>query len=147
MTRTNWIVGRICLSLLLIGGFALDVTAQQPAAPSAPAETQPAPERNPASPPPPRTEYRGQPRTAPDNSQIETRIERTDRVVEQPSTFLGVDATVAMVIGAVLVIVVVIGLVAMSRRGGEVRHTNTRIRSEPLTLLSPSPYPLPEGRG
>ena len=127
MTRTNWIVGIICLSLLLIGGVALDVNAQQPAAPSAPAETQPAPERNPASPPPPRTEYGGQPQQAPPtSSQIETRIERTDRVVEQPGTFLGVDATVAMVIGAVLVIVVVIGLVAMSRRGDEVRHTNTR---------------------
>ena len=49
-------------------------------------------------------------------------------MVERPGTFLGVDATVAMVLGAMLVIVVVIGIVAMSRRSGEdVHHTHSRI--------------------
>jgi len=125
MTRTNWMVG-IFLSLLLIGGFALDVSAQQPTAPPAPAESTqtPAPQSDsksdssaqPAQPaPPPST----------NNTQIETRTERTERVIEQPGKFLGVDATVAMIIGAVLVIVVVIGLVAMSRRGDGVRERET----------------------
>jgi hypothetical protein len=39
-----------------------------------------------------------------------------------------VDPTVAMVIGAVLVIVIVFGLVAMSRRGDEVADPPTRHR-------------------
>ena len=126
MNRTNWIVGIICLSLLLIGGFTLDVNAQQPAAPSAPAETTQTPESSPAR-PAPQGESSTPPQPPPStNTQIETRTERTERIVEQPATFLGVNATVAMVIGAVLVIVVVIGLVAMSRRGDEVRHTHTR---------------------
>ena len=129
MIRTNWIVGIICLSLLLIGGVALDVNAQQP--PAAPAETTQTPESNPAR-PAPQGESSTQPQPPPStNTQIETRTERTERIVEQPGTFLGVNATVAMVIGAVLVIVVVIGLVAMSRRGDEVRETReTRTRHQ-----------------
>jgi len=123
MKRTHWIAG-IFLSLLLIGGFALDVSAQQPAAPSAPAETTPTPAQPQA--PAPQSDSSAQPAQPPssNNTQIETRTERTERVVERPGTFLGVDATVAMVIGAVLVIVVVIGLVAMSRRGDGVRETH-----------------------
>ena len=125
MNRTSWIAG-VCLSLLLIGGVALDVSAQQAPAPPAPAETTPAP-ANP-TPPVPRTEYGGQPQQAPPTgSQIETRPE--PRAERESGTFLGVNPTVAMVIGAVLVIVVVIGLVAMSRRGDEVREmreTHTR---------------------
>jgi hypothetical protein len=119
MNRTSWIAG-VCLSLLLIGGVALDVSAQQAPAPPAPAETTPAP-ANP-TPPVPRTEYGGQPQQAPPTgSQIETRPE--PRAERESGTFLGVNPTVAVVIGAVLVIVVVIGLVAMSRRGDEVRET------------------------
>ena len=122
-THSHWIAG-IFLSLLLIGGFALDVSAQQPAAPSAPAETTPTPAQPQA--PAPQSDSSAQPAQPPssNNTQIETRTERTERVVERPGTFLGVDATVAMVIGAVLVIVVVIGLVAMSRRGDGVRETH-----------------------
>ena len=107
------------------------MSAQQPAAPPAPAETttpvsdspaRPAPQGDPSVQPP-------QPPAPPStNTQIETRTERTERVVERPGTFLGVNATVAMVIGAVLVIVVIIGMVAMSRRGDEVTHTHTRSR-------------------
>ena len=126
MKRTNLIAG-IILSLLLIGGVALDVSAQQAPAPPAPAETTPAP-ANPTpapanpTPPVPRTEYGGQPQQAPPTgSQIETRPE--PRAERESGTFLGVNPTVAMVIGAVLVIVVVIGMVAMSRRGDEVRET------------------------
>jgi hypothetical protein len=125
MNRTNWSVGIICLSLLLIGGFALDVSAQQPPAAPTPAETPQAPERSPAPPPPPRTEYGGQPQQAPPtSSQIETSPEAP--TAGEPGSFLGVDPTIAMVIGAVLVIVVVIGLVAISRRGDQVRDTHRR---------------------
>lgn len=126
--RTSWIAG-LLLSLLLIGGFALDVSAQQPAAPPAPADTTtPAPD-SPAR-PAPQGDSSVQPAQPPappsTNTQVETRTERTERVVERPGTFLGVNATVAMVIGAVLVIVVIIGMVAMSRRSDEVRHTHSR---------------------
>jgi hypothetical protein len=129
MTRTNWIAG-IFLSLLLIGGgFAMDVSAQQPAAPTAPAETPQTPDSTPR--PAPQGDSSAQqaqpPQSPSTNTQIETRTERTERVVERPATFLGVNATVAMVLGAVLVIVVVIGIVAMSRRGDEVRHTHSRV--------------------
>ena len=130
MKRTNWIAG-IVLSLLLIGGFAVDVTAQQPAAPPAPAETQQTPDSG--TKPAPQGDASSTPQAQPaqppsSNTQIETRTERTERVVERPGTFLGVDATVAMVLGAILVIVVVIGIVAMSRRGGDdVHHTHSRI--------------------
>ena len=126
--RTNWIAG-IVLSLLLIGGFAVGVTAQQPAAPPAPAETQQTPDTKPAPQGDASSTPQAQPAQPPSsNTQIETRTERTERVVERPGTFLGVDATVAMVLGAILVIVVVIGIVAMSRRSGEdVHHTHSRI--------------------
>jgi hypothetical protein len=128
MKRTNWIAG-LFLSLLLIGGFALDVSAQQPAAPPAPAETPQTPDSSPR--PAPQGDSSAQPAPAPQppstNTQVETRTERTERVIERPATFLGVNATVAMVLGAVLVIVVVIGIVAMSRRGDDVRHTHSRI--------------------
>ena len=128
MKRTNWIAG-IVMSLLLIGGFAVDVTAQQPAAPPAPAESTQTPESSPRpAPQGDSTTPQAQPPQAPSsNTQIETRTERTERVVERPATFLGVDATVAMVLGAILVIVVVIGIVAMSRRGDDVRHTHSRV--------------------
>ena len=130
MTRANWITGT-CLSLLLIGGVALEVSAQQPPTPAAPApapsETTPAP-TNP-TPPVPRTEYGGQPQQAPPtNSQIDTRP--APRAERETGTVLGVDPALAMVIGAVLVIVVVIALVAMNRRGDEVRGGDTPRRHQ-----------------
>jgi hypothetical protein len=120
MNRMSWIAGT-CLSMLLIGGMALDVSAQQPPAPPAPSETTPAP-ANP-TPPVPRTEYGGQPQqTPPTGSQIETRP--APLAEGERGTFLGVDPTLAMIVGAVLVIVIVIALVAMNRRSGDVRHTH-----------------------
>jgi hypothetical protein len=120
MNRMSWIAGT-CLSLLLIGGMALDVSAQQPPAPPAPSETTPAP-ANP-TPPVPRTEYGGQPQqTPPTGSQIETRP--APLAESERGTFLGVDPTLAMIVGAVLVIVIVIALVAMNRRSDDVRHTH-----------------------
>lgn len=121
MTRANWIAST-CLSLMLIGGFALDASAQQPPAPPAPVETPQTPDRSPAPPAPrvPQAEYGGQPSQAPPtSSQIDTRP--APRVEREPG-FLGVDPTLAMVLGAVLLIVVVIGIVAMSRRSGEARE-------------------------
>src|SRR5512144_1892490 len=115
----------LCLSLLLIGGLALNASAQQPSAPatpSAPAESRPpAPDSSarggtPQSQPP-------QMQQAP-NVQTETRTE-TERIVErEPGKFLGVDPTVAMIVGAVLLIVIVFALVAMGRRRDEVHHTH-----------------------
>ena len=123
MNRTSWIIG-ICVSLLLVGGLTLDVSAQQPPAPApAPADPTPAPPS--PTPPVPRTEYGGQPPQGPPTS---TPIEpRPMPLAErEPGRFLGMDPTVAMIVGAVLVIVIVIGLVAMSRPGTEVRRTHTR---------------------
>lgn len=131
MNRTSWIAG-VCLSLLLIGGVALDVSAQQPAAPPAPApapsETTPAP-TNP-TPPVPRTEYGGQPQqqAPPSNSQIDTRP--APRAERESGTILGVDPALAMVIGAVLVIVIVMALVAMNRRSDEARGGDTPRRHQ-----------------
>jgi cobalamin biosynthesis Mg chelatase CobN len=131
MKRMNWVIGSM-LALLLVGGLAVDVSAQQPAAPAAPAQT----ESKPAAPSdsgstPPATQSAPQPsgqvqtpQVPSSNVQIESRTERTERVVEQPARFLGMDPTIAMVIGAVLFIVIVVGLVAMSRRTEEIHHTH-----------------------
>ncbi|HET8530148.1 MAG TPA: hypothetical protein VFO08_03305 [Methylomirabilota bacterium] len=118
----NWTIG-LWLTLLLIGGLAPDASAQQPSAPttpSAPAESRPpapdssAPGGTPQSQPP-------QMQQAP-NVQTET---RTERIVErEPGKFLGVDPTVAMIVGAVLLIVIVFALVAMGRRRDEIHHTH-----------------------
>jgi len=100
MKRMNWVIGSM-LALLLVGGLAIDVSAQQQ--PSGQVQT---------------------PQVPSSNVQIESRTERTERVVEQPARFLGMDPTIVMVIGAVLFIVIVVGLVAMSRRTEEVHHTH-----------------------
>ena len=132
MTRTNWIAGTclgLLLSLLMIGGAMVDASAQQPPAPPAPVETPQTPDSSPARPQTeparPQTEYGGQPPQAPPTgSQIDTRP--APRAEREPGAFLGVDSTLAMVLGAVLVVVVVVGIVAMSRRGDEVRETHRR---------------------
>jgi hypothetical protein len=134
MKRTYWVIGA-CLSLLLVGGLAMDVSAQQsapPAAPSAPAETKPdSGATQPSSPsqatPPSGQMQQQQPPSS--NTQIESRTERWTTVVEREgSKIFGVDPTLAMIIGAVLLVVIVIGLVAMSRRTEEVdTHTHHRV--------------------
>lgn len=136
MNSKHWILA-MCVGLLMFGGLALDASAQQPTAPTAPTETAPAPDRPqtppaPQTPPVPKTEYGGQPsQTPPTGSQIETRPAQNG----QDGRFLGMDPTVAMIVGAVLLIVIVMSLVAMSRRGADVtrrdvdveeRHTHTR---------------------
>ena len=132
MKRLDWMIGA-CLGLLVLGGLGVDVSAQQsPPAQTAPAETKPqAPDTGsqPSQPSAPRDDSSSQtqaPQNPSTNTQTETRIEKSERVVEREAgKFLGVDATVAMIIGAVVLIVIVIGLVAMSRRGDEV-HTHRR---------------------
>ena len=131
MTR-NWTIG-LCLTLLLtsllIGGLAFDAGAQQPtapvpAAPAAPSDSTArpdisAPSSTPQSQPPAMQQA---PST---NVQTDTRTEKTERIVErEPGTFLGVNPTIALMVGAALLVVIVFALVSMSRRKEEVRHTH-----------------------
>jgi hypothetical protein len=131
MTR-NWTIG-LCLTLLLtsllIGGLAFDAGAQQPtapvpAAPAAPSDStahpdSSAPSSTPQSQPPAMQQA---PST---NVQTDTRTEKTERIVErEPGTFLGVNPTIALMVGAALLVVIVFALVSMSRRKEEVRHTH-----------------------
>jgi hypothetical protein len=119
----SWTIG-LCLTLLLIGGVALDASAQQPPAPATPPSAESRP------PAPDSSAPGGTPQTQPPqmqqapNVQTETRTE-TERIVErEPGKFLGVDPTVAMIVGAVLLIVIVFALVAMGRRRDEIHHTH-----------------------
>ena len=126
--RTIALCSTLILSLMLVGGFALEASAQTPAAPanpSAPATTpaptepaKPAPEATPAA---PQSQMQKAPETQAPSTQTET---RTERIVEHERSFLGVDPTVAMIIGAVLLIVIVFAMVAMGRRRDEVQHTH-----------------------
>ena len=131
MTR-NWTIG-LCLTLLLtsllVGGLAFDAGAQQPTAPAPAAPAAPsdstarpdssAPSSTPQSQPPAMQQA---PST---NVQTDTRTEKTERIVErEPGTFLGVNPTIALMVGAALLVVIVFALVSMSRRKEEVRHTH-----------------------
>ena len=131
--KRNWTIG-LCLTLLLtslaIGGLALDASAQQPSAPAPATPAVPegsAPSSPPPPPPPPAPQV--QPPAPSTNVQTDTRTEKTERIVErEPGTFLGVNPTIALLVGAAVLIVIVFSLVAMSRRRDEVRHTHqTRV--------------------
>jgi cobalamin biosynthesis Mg chelatase CobN len=132
MKRTYWILGA-CLSLLLVGGLAMDVSAQQtppPAAPSAPTESKPdTGATQPSSPyqaTPPGGQMQQQPPST--NTQIESRsTEKTTVIDRDGSKIFGMDPMAAMIIGAVLLVVIVIGLVAMSRRGDTEVHHHHRV--------------------
>ena len=127
----------MCLMLLLLSGFALDASAQQPsapapAAPAAPADPKPqAPDSGgsqPAQSQPPQPQAPQLQQAPPTNTQTEVRTEKSERIVErEPGKFLGVDPTVALLLGAALLIVIVFALVAMSRRRDEVPHTHPRV--------------------
>lgn len=130
MKRMNWVIGA-CLSLLLVGGLAMDVSAQQSAPPapsSAPTETKPdqPASPSPATPPSGQMERQQTPPPTNNNTQIET---RSERIVERetPGRIFGVDPMVALIVGAVLLIVIVVGLVAMGRRTEDVHHTHHRV--------------------
>ena len=125
--KRNWTIG-LCLTLLLtslvIGGLALDASAQQPSAP-APATPAVPDSSAPSSPPAPQA----QPPAPSTNVQTDTRTEKTERIVErEPGTFLGVNPTIALLVGAAVLIVIVFSLVAMGRRRDELSHRHqTRV--------------------
>lgn len=119
-----WVIGA-CLGLLLVGGLAVNVSAQQSAPPPlAPAETRP--DATQPSPPSPATPPSGQMQQAPSTiAQIEFRTEGLKRLVARDaegSKILGIDPIVALIVGTVLLV-----LVAMSGRTDEVHHTHHRI--------------------
>ena len=128
--KRNWTIGpclTLILALILVGGFTLETSAQTPAAPATPSSppaspepAKPAPETAPQPAAPP-----SQMQKAPDAQAPSTQTEtRTERVVEHERSFLGVDPTVAMIVGAVLLIVIVFAMVAMGRRRDEIEHTH-----------------------
>jgi len=117
------VVPRLGLALVL-GLFAVDVRAQT-STPPAPAQQEGAQQSAPSAtdkgaPPQPTTpETRSPvPQPAP-NVTIENRSESRPSEGDR-GRILSVDPTVAMVIGAVLLIVIVIALVAMSKRSEDV---------------------------
>jgi hypothetical protein len=112
-----WVIGA-CLGLLLVGGLAMDVSAQQSAAPAplAPAETRP--DATQPSPPSLATPPSGQVQQAPSTERSKAVVERD----AEGSKILGVDPMVALIVGTVLLV-----LVAMSRPIDEVNtHTHHR---------------------
>lgn len=120
--RTIGLCLTLFLAMILVGIFTLEASAQTPAVPStppAPSEpAKPAPEIAP-SPSAPQSQMQKAPDTPAPGTQTET-----ERIVERERSFLGVDPTVAMVVGAVLVIVIVFAMVAMGRRRDEIQHTH-----------------------
>jgi cytoskeletal protein RodZ len=140
--KTFGTVMTLCLSLLLVAGLVAGVSAQQqPTAPapteskdatkdqsptmSSPQPTPPASERSmtPGAPAP------GQPQTPSTSTDKQTNTTVTERttVEREPARIFGMDATLAMVLGAALLVVIVIGLVAMGRRGETVEHHHHRV--------------------
>lgn len=125
MKRTYWVFAA-CLSLLLLGGLAYDVSAQQTPPPSAAPSAPPTEPTKPgAVTPPPATSPdpaapSGQMRQdTPQPPSSSTTIERNTTVVDRDhGRIFGMQPTVALIIGAVLLVVIVLGLVAMSRGGG-----------------------------
>lgn len=129
--KGHWTIG-IGLTFVLIGGFTLDASAQQPSAPAPSALATPADPKPPApdsgapqpSAPPAPQMHPAQPPSV----QSETRTETSDRIVErEPGKLLGVDPAVAMILGAAVLIVIVFALASMNRRRDETHHTHPRI--------------------
>jgi hypothetical protein len=124
----------LCLSLLLtsllIGGLAFDVAAQQPTAPAPAAPAAPAaPDSSAPNSAPSAPQSQPPQMQAPSsNVQTETRTEKSERIVErEPGTILGVNPTIALIVGAAVLIVIVFAFVSMSRRReDEIHHTHTR---------------------
>lgn len=120
------------LGLALVFGFLVaDINAQTPTPSAPPAQQEGTPQPSPGTPAPGATD-RG---AAPQGTTPETRApqapgypapnvnvdNRSETRSDAPSgTILGVDATVALVIGAVLLVVVILAVVAMSKRSDEV---------------------------
>jgi hypothetical protein len=109
---------------LVLGLFVVDTHAQTSAPPAPPAQQEGTSQPTPgaadkgAAPPAPTPETRGERPPAAQQAPNVTIDNRSGaRAPEgERGRILGVDATVAMVIGAVLIVVIVIALVAMSKR-------------------------------
>ena len=133
LMNRHWTIG-LCLSLLLtsllIGGLAFDVAAQQPTAPAPAAPAAPAaPDSSAPNSAPSAPQSQSPQMQAPSsNVQTETRTEKSERIVErEPGTILGVNPTIALIVGAAVLIVIVFAFVSMSRRReDEIHHTHTR---------------------
>ena len=128
--RTIGLCLTLLLTSLLIGGLAFDASAQQPTAPAPPAaapsdsKPAPAPDSSAPSSSTPQSQPPATQQAPSTNVQTDTRTEKTERVVErEPGTFLGVNPTIALMVGAALLVVIVFAFVSMSRRKEEVRHT------------------------
>jgi len=77
----------------------------------------------------PGAQGQGQPQTPSTSTDKQTSTTITERttVEREPARIFGMDATLAMVLGAALLVVIVIGLVAMSRKGETIEHHHHRI--------------------
>ena len=136
MKPGNWIIAAL-VSLLVVAGVAIDASAQAPATPetkqsapeSTPAQAAPSTQgedkASPAAPPPgARTDQPQQP--APGSTVIERQVEtRSERVEREPARILGVDPVIALIVGAVVLVVIILGMVAMSRREEDHPHRHT----------------------
>ena len=135
--RTIGLCLTLLLTSLLIGGLAFDVSAQQPTAPAPPAaapsdsKPAPAPDSSAPSSSTPQSQPPAMQQAPSTNVQTDTRTEKTERVVErEPGTFLGVNPTIALMVGAALLVVIVFAFVSMSRRKEDIRrttHTHTGV--------------------
>ena len=137
MKPGNWIIVAL-VSLLVVAGIAIDAGAQAPAA--TPETKQSAPESPPSQPAPStQGEDKGSPaapptgartdqpqQTAPGSTVIERQVEtRSERIEREPARILGVDPVIALVVGAVVLVVIILGMVAMSRREEDHPHRHT----------------------
>jgi hypothetical protein len=137
MKPGNWIIAAL-VSLLVFAGVAIDAGAQAPA--TAPETKQSAPESTPSQPapstqgedkgspaaPPPGARTDQPQQSAPGSTVIDRQVEtRTERVEREPARILGVDPVIALIVGAVVLVVIILGMVAMSRREEEPSHRHT----------------------
>ena len=137
MKPGNWILAAF-VSLLVITGVAIDASAQAPAA--APETKQSAPESTPSQPapstqgedkgspaaPPPGARTDQPQKSEPGSTVIDRQVEtRTERVEREPARILGVDPVIALIVGAVVLVVIILGMVAMSRREEDHPHRHT----------------------
>jgi hypothetical protein len=122
-------------SMLLAGALMAGAAGAQSSSPDTTKDTtsqqqgqsQPGQQAQPAQPNPPAQVAPGS-----ESKQSESRTDyrsdtRSERIVEtERSKFLGMDPTLAMIVGAVLFIVIVMAMVAMSRKSSDTRVETRR---------------------
>ena len=145
MKPGNWIVAAF-VGLFVVAGVAFDASAQAPTAAPETKQSAPetkAPDTTPSQPAPAAQDRSSsddkgspnapapaartdQPQTQPGPSVIERQTEtRTERVEREPARFLGMDPVIALIVGAVVFVVIILGMVAMSRREEDHPHSHT----------------------